>query len=60
MMNLKDSAVWTEVGPHNMIRVAMEFLPEEEQRALEKELEEEIAEARRKLACLKKHARGDQ
>jgi hypothetical protein len=35
-----------------MIRVAMEDLPEAERRALEKELEEEMAEARRrKLTC---------
>jgi hypothetical protein len=52
MMNLKDSAARTEVGPHNTIGVAMEDLPEVEKRALEKELEEEMAEARRrKLAC---------
>jgi hypothetical protein len=53
--NLKDSAARTEVGPHNMIRVAMEDLPEAERRALEKELEEEMAEARRrKLTCFQK------
>jgi hypothetical protein len=52
MMNPKDSAARTEVGPHNMIRVAMEDLPEAEWRALNKELKEEMAEARRwKLAC---------
>jgi phosphoribosyl-dephospho-CoA transferase len=52
MTNPKDSAVRTEVGPHNMIRVAMEDLPEAERRALEKELEEEMVEARRrKLVC---------
>jgi hypothetical protein len=34
-----------------MIRVTMEDLPEAERRALEKELEEEMAEARRKLTC---------
>jgi hypothetical protein len=58
MTNLKDSAARTEVGPHNVIGVAMEDLPKAERRALEKEFEEEMAEARRrKLACLKKHAR---
>jgi hypothetical protein len=52
MTNPKDSAAWTEVGPHNMIGVAMEDLPKAERRELEKELEEEMAEAkRRKLAC---------
>jgi hypothetical protein len=39
----------------------MEDLPETERRALEKELEEEMAEARRrKLACFQKHTRGYQ
>jgi hypothetical protein len=47
MMNPKDSAAQTEVGPHNTIGVAMEDLPEAERRALEKELEEEMVEARR-------------
>jgi hypothetical protein len=52
MKNLKDSAAWTEVGPHNTIGVAMEVLPEAERRALENELKEEMAEARRtKLVC---------
>jgi hypothetical protein len=52
MMNPKESGARTEVGPHNMIDVAMEDLPEVERRALEKELEEEMAEARRrKLTC---------
>jgi hypothetical protein len=55
MMNPKDSAVRTEVGPHNMIRVAMEDLPKAKRRALEKELEEKMAGARRrKLACFQK------
>jgi hypothetical protein len=44
MMNPKDSAARTEVGPHNMIGVAMEDLPEVERRALKKELGEEMAE----------------
>jgi hypothetical protein len=52
MMNLKDSGARTEVGPHNTIMVPMEDLPEVEEIALEKELEEEMAAARRrKLAC---------
>jgi hypothetical protein len=59
MMNSKESGARTEVGPHNTIDVAMEYLPEAERRALEKELEEKMAETRRrKLACFKKHAQG--
>jgi hypothetical protein len=59
MMNPKESAARTEVGPHNTIGVAMEDLPEAERRALEKELEEEMAEARRrKLACFQKTRMG--
>jgi hypothetical protein len=59
MMNPKDSATRTEVGSHNTIGVAMEDLPETERRALKKELEEEMAKARRrKLACFQKRARG--
>jgi hypothetical protein len=51
MTNPKDSAARTEVGPHNTIGVAMEDLPEANRRALENELEEEMAETkRRKLA----------
>jgi hypothetical protein len=54
-MNPKDSAVRTEVRPHNTIGVAMEDLPKAERRTLEKELEKEMAEARRrKLACFQK------
>jgi hypothetical protein len=34
MTNLKESGAWTEVGPHNMIGMAMEDLPEAERRAL--------------------------
>jgi hypothetical protein len=49
----------TEVGPHNTIDVAMEGLPEAERRALKKELEEEMAEARRrKLTCFQKTRTG--
>jgi hypothetical protein len=59
MMNPKESGAQTEVGPHNTIGVAMEDLPEAERRALEKELEEEMAEARRrKLACFQKTCMG--
>jgi uncharacterized alkaline shock family protein YloU len=59
MMNLKDSAAQTEVGPHNMIGVAMEDLPEAERRALKKELEEEMVEARsRKLVCFQETRMG--
>jgi hypothetical protein len=47
MTNLKDSVARTEVGPHNTIGVAMEDLPKAEKRVLEKELEEEMTEARR-------------
>jgi hypothetical protein len=59
MTNPKDSAARTDVGPHNMIEVAMEDLPKVERRALEKELEEEMAEARRrKLVCFQKMRTG--
>jgi hypothetical protein len=59
MMNPKDSAARTEVGPHNTIRVVMVDLPEVERRALEKELEEEMADARRrKLVCFQKTCTG--
>jgi hypothetical protein len=60
MMNSKDSAAQTKVGPHNTIRVAMEDLPEAERRALEKELDEEMAKARRKkLACFQNTCTGE-
>jgi hypothetical protein len=59
MTNPKESAARTEVGPHNTIGVAMEDLPKAERRALEKELEEQMAEARRrKLACFQKTRMG--
>jgi hypothetical protein len=58
MTNLNDSAAWIEIRPHNTIRVVMEDLPEAERRVLEKELEEEMAEARRKLACFQKTCTG--
>jgi hypothetical protein len=58
-MNLKDSAARTKVGPHNTIGLVMEDLAEVERRALEEELEEEMAEARRKkLACFQKTRMG--
>jgi hypothetical protein len=59
MMNPKESGAQTEVGSHNTIGVAMEDLPEVERRALEEELEEEMAEVRRrKLMCFKKTRTG--
>jgi hypothetical protein len=59
MTNPKESGAWTEVGPHNMIGVAMEDLSKAERRALENELELEMAEARRKkLSCLQKNTHG--
>jgi hypothetical protein len=59
MTNLKDGGAWTEVGPHNMIGVVMEDLSEAEKIALEKELEEEMAAARRrKLTCFQKTRTG--
>jgi hypothetical protein len=52
LTNPKDGGARIEVGPHNTIAVAMEVLPEAEKIALEKELEEDMAAARRrKLAC---------
>jgi hypothetical protein len=59
MTNLMESGAQTEVRPHNTMDVAMEDLPEVERRALEKELEEEMAEARRrKLTCFQKTLMG--
>jgi hypothetical protein len=59
MMNLKESDARSKVGPHNTIGVAMEDLLEVETWALEMELEEEMAEARRrKLACFQKRRTG--
>jgi hypothetical protein len=55
MTNPKDGGARTEVGPHNTIGVVMEDHPEAEKIAIEKELEEEMAMARRrKLACFQK------
>jgi hypothetical protein len=59
MTNPKDGGARTEVGPHNSLMVAMEDLPEVEKIALEKELEEEMAAARRKkLVCFQKTRTG--
>jgi hypothetical protein len=58
MMNPKDGGPQMEVEPHNTIRVAMEDLPEAERIALEKELNKEIATARRKLTCFQKTPTG--
>jgi hypothetical protein len=59
MMNLKDSAAGSKVGHRNTVGVAIEDLPKKERRALEKELEEEMAETRRgKLACFQKTCTG--
>jgi hypothetical protein len=59
MTNLKESGARIEVGPHNTIDVAMDDLPEAERSALKKELEEEMAEARRKkLTCFQKTCTG--
>jgi hypothetical protein len=55
MMNPKDIGARTEVRPHSMIGMAVEDLPEAERRALKEELEEEMAEVRRrKLICFQK------
>jgi hypothetical protein len=61
MTNPKESGAWIEVGPHNMIGVALEDLPKAERRVLEKELEEEMVEARRggrSSRVSKRHAHG--
>jgi hypothetical protein len=59
MTNPKDCAARIEVGPHNTIGVAMDDLLEAERWALEKELEEDMAKARRrKLACFQKTRMG--
>jgi hypothetical protein len=58
MTNPKDSAARTKVGPHNTIGVAMKDLPKAERRTLEKELEEEMVKARRKLTCFQETCMG--
>jgi hypothetical protein len=59
MTTLKDGTTRTEIGQLNMISVAMEDLLEVERAALEKELQEEMATARRrKLTCFQKTCTG--
>jgi hypothetical protein len=59
MMTLKDGTTRMEIGQHNTIDVVMEDLPEAERVALEKELQEEMAAARRrKLTCFQKTRTG--
>jgi hypothetical protein len=61
MTTLKDGTTRTEIGQLNMISVAMEDLLEAERATLEKELQEEMATARRrKLMFPKNMHRGDQ
>jgi hypothetical protein len=55
MMTSKDGLAHMEIGQQNTIGVVMEDLPEAERTALEKELQEEMAAARRrKLWCFQK------
>jgi hypothetical protein len=55
MMNLKETSARTEVRPPNMIGAAMEDLHEAKWKLHEKELKEEMTEARRrKLVCFQK------
>jgi hypothetical protein len=55
MMTSKDGPARAKIEQHNTIGVAMEDLPEAERVTLEKELQEEIAAARRwKLTCFQK------
>jgi hypothetical protein len=59
MLTSKDGNARTEIGQHNMINVALEDLPEAEGAALEMELQEEMAAARRrKLTCFQKTCTG--
>jgi hypothetical protein len=59
MTTSKDGPAHTETRQHNTIGVAMEDLPNAERAALEKELQEEMAAARRrKLACFQKTLTG--
>jgi hypothetical protein len=59
MTNPKECGAQTEAGPHNTIAVALEDLPTTEKITLEKELEEEMATARRrKLACFQRTRTG--
>jgi hypothetical protein len=47
MTTSKDGIAHTEIGQHNTMSMALEDLLEAEREALEKELQEEIAAARR-------------
>jgi hypothetical protein len=59
MATSKDCTAHTKIGQHNMIVVAMEDLSEAERAALKKELQEEMAAARRrKLMCFQKTCTG--
>jgi hypothetical protein len=59
MTTSKDGIAHTEIGQHNTMSMALEDLLEAEREALEKELQEEIAAARRwKLACFQKTRTG--
>jgi hypothetical protein len=59
MTTSKDGTACTEIGLHNTISVVMEDLPKAERVALEKELQEEMAIARRrKLSCFQKTRTG--
>jgi hypothetical protein len=59
MLTSKDGNARTEIRQHNMINVVMEDLPEAEGAALEMELQEEMAAARRrKLTCFQKTCTG--
>jgi hypothetical protein len=61
-MTSKDGTAHTEIRQHNTIGVVMEDLPEAERSTLKKELQEEMAAARRrKLTCFQKNMHwGDQ
>jgi hypothetical protein len=59
MMTSKDGPARTEIGQHNTISMAMEDLPEAVRAAFEKELPEEMADARSmKLTCFQKTRAG--
>jgi hypothetical protein len=58
-MTSKDGTAHTEIRQHNTIGVVMEDLPEAERLTLKKELQEEMATARRrKLTCFQKTCTG--
>jgi hypothetical protein len=58
MMNPKDGGARTEVGPHNMIEVAMEHLPEAERITPEKQLRRKLPQQGGNTCVSKKHAPG--